>query len=72
MGDVERYRSAATQTPMIDRGEDYCALEYFLDRFERNQAVIGAAFATIEPPITAAKMKEKIMQLVRAGAFEDM
>lgn len=46
---------------------DYCACEFYLDRLDRISSVIKEAFTAIEPPITPAKLKAALLQLLRSG-----
>jgi len=50
--------------------DDYCALEFYLDRMEKVRPAIEAALKVIEPSIIPAKLKHAMLELARSGALD--
>ena len=51
-------------------GDDYCALDCYLENHERFTVAIHQALTAIESPLTPRKIKEAMIQLARDGTFE--
>lgn len=47
----------------MNHGEDYCVLEFYLDRLEEIQPLIREALLRIEPPVTPNKIKEALSRI---------